>query len=107
MSYEVVEIEREDEHGDRFGVDDTEISYAEMLAKVEAIQEEETREALLAQLVEQAKADMVKVICSCGSFSCGAITTFGHPVPLYQAEIEPLSSQYSKDCRAVALKGGS
>lgn len=48
----------------------------------------------------------VKIICSCGSYTCGAIRTFGHPVEVFKDAIEPLYPQMSRDKRAIELKGG-
>lgn len=45
------------------------------------------------------------VICSCGLYTCGAIGLFGHPVPTFKEEIEPLWPQSRRDERALALKG--
>lgn len=47
----------------------------------------------------------VKVICSCGSYTCGMIRTFGHPVEVFKDAIEPLYPQMSRDRKALDLKG--
>jgi hypothetical protein len=44
-------------------------------------------------------------ICSCGFFTCPAISTYGHPVPLFKSDIEPLYPQMTRDVRALELKG--
>lgn len=46
------------------------------------------------------------VICSCGAFTCSQVSRFGHPVPVFKEDIEPLWPQYARDQRALALKGG-
>jgi hypothetical protein len=56
---------------------------------------------------EENKALKKVVICSCGCFTCGAIGIFGHPVPVFTEQIEPIPSQFSRDREALRLKGGS
>jgi len=48
----------------------------------------------------------VKIICSCGSYTCCMISRFGHPVEVFKGDIEPLYPQLARDRRAVELKGG-
>jgi hypothetical protein len=83
--------------------------------------EDEAEEAMLAALAklgltknedgeivaENAATARKTVICSCGLFSCGAIGIYGHPVPVFQASIEPLYPQSTRDREALALKGGA
>lgn len=45
-------------------------------------------------------------ICSCGHYSCRMRPTFGHPVPLFKSDIEPLWPQSTRDRRALELKAG-
>jgi hypothetical protein len=57
------------------------------------------------QIVEDVESRTVAVICSCGYYTCGAIERFGHPLPVFQEDIEPLFPQHSRDKRALELKG--
>lgn len=53
----------------------------------------------------KAKTIMAPIICSCGNGRCYAVGVFGHPEPIYAAEIRPISSgQDAKDRRALELK---
>lgn len=82
--------------------------------------EDEAEEAMLAALAklgltknedgqivaaEENRAAKKTVICSCGYFTCSMVGVYGHPVPVYQAQIEPLPSQPSRDREALRIKG--
>lgn len=55
----------------------------------------------------KAKSVRIKVICSCGSYQCGAIGAFGHPDrTVYEPEIKPLPTQWERDQLARRLKMG-
>lgn len=45
------------------------------------------------------------IICSCGYYTCSAIGLYGHPVPVFKEDIEPLFPQGRRDRRALELKG--
>ena len=77
-------------------------------------EEEEALRALLAKIEadELAAEDLVaaaklarRQICSCGFFTCGAIGRYGHPLPVFKEDIEPLWPQGTRDQRALELKG--
>ena len=58
------------------------------------------------EIINKAKLqNMGRKICSCGFFTCGAIRLFGHPVPVFAEQIEPLYPQGKRDRRAIELKG--
>lgn len=44
-------------------------------------------------------------ICSCGYHTCSMISRYGHPVPVFRSDIEPLFPQSRRDERALELKG--
>ena len=106
MSYQVMEIERTDEHCDDPTKDETSIAVQELLERI-AEADEEARKAIETAMKADlaAKTASIKIVCSCGFTRCGLIGRFGHPVPVFKAEIQPIPSQYARDMRALALKG--
>ncbi len=115
----------DDEHGERYGVQTLTVEYdpttgralTEPTAEVDTIAAEVTAGALASDLALAATlapgvvvttpgATRVKVICSCGHYTCPWVVRFGHPEPVYHESIEPLPSQYARDERALALRGG-
>jgi hypothetical protein len=44
-------------------------------------------------------------ICSCGYHTCSMIFLYGHPIPVFKSDIEPLFPQSRRDQRALELKG--
>lgn len=121
--YNITATDDDDEHGERYGVQALTVEYdtrtgravegteTEVDPEAEATTIEAEAEAAAAELAGTApgkaktktRTVRVKVICSCGYYTCGMIRRFGHPEPLYQAEIRPLPSQYARDQRALAL----
>lgn len=95
----------DDDHGDRYGVATLLVEIDPLTGRAVQAVEEATEEDEEAE--EDADVVLVRVICSCGSISCGAIRRYGHPEPVYEAEIQPLPSQFARDQRAVALHGGA
>lgn len=114
----------DDEHGERYGVQALTVEYdtrtgralagTEAEAPVEgetATSETATEGATRATPTVAGGAGAklatvrVKVICSCGYYTCGMIRRYGHPEPLYRSDIRPLPSQYARDRRALELHG--
>lgn len=97
-------LETEEEHGDRDGYEAETVLWGG--------EEENETSALSRRLLADpenttkvpSKATSVKLICSCGSYSCGYIRTFGLPLPVYEAEIAGLGTQEEKDRRARELR---
>jgi hypothetical protein len=56
-------------------------------------------------IVEDTESRIVKVICSCGHYTCSLVDRYGHPVPVFKEDIEPLWPQHERDKRALELKG--
>jgi hypothetical protein len=109
-NYNVTTTEIEIEHGDRYGVEDTsqEERWCETCGVWEAENYEcEARKAALeAEEAEEREAltRRTKLICSCGSFTCGAIVRFGLSVPTFEGDIQPIPSQHVRDIRALEIK---
>lgn len=102
MNYTKSEIE-EPEHGDRAGVDDTrtELRWCDECNKyVPACPHDQPLTSK-----NPVRTILSTVICSCGSKTCGAISMFGHSVPIYEEAIKPLPDQQQRDTRALELKG--
>jgi len=57
-------------------------------------------------VVKNPEAVQKIIICSCGCFTCPAVSRFGHSVPVFKEDIEPLWPQHARDVRALQLKGG-
>lgn len=119
--YNYTATDDDDEHGERYGVQALTVEYDPSTGRaVEGTEAQEVEgttltadEAALMRTAEEAIARReangatvrVKVVCSCGSYTCRAIRLFGHPVPVFQTEIEPLPSQYARDEHALRLHG--
>lgn len=109
-NYNVTTTEIEIEHGDRYGVEDT--SQEERWCETCGVWEAENYEcaarkaALEAEEAEEREAltRRTKLICSCGSFTCGAIVYFGLSVPTFEDAIQPIPSQFRRDETARQLK---
>lgn len=94
--------------------EDSELEYSPADHEVADEEEEKMRELLAQQmglasvdeLEDALKTSPVKQhdICSCGYFTCGMIVHYGHPVPVFKEDIEPLHPQYTRDQRALQLK---
>ncbi len=121
--YNTTTTDDDDEHGERYGVQALTVEYDTRTGRaVEGTETEIDPEAEATTIATEAEAGgrradrhrggqakakertvRVKVICSCGYYTCGMIRRFGHPEPVYQVEIRPLPSQYARDLRALAL----
>lgn len=104
--YNVTTTETEIEHGDRYGVEDT--SQEERWCETCGVWEAESyvcERAQAAQAEEEEKITRrTKLVCSCGSFTCGAIVYFGLSVPTFEDAIQPIPSQFRRDATARQLK---
>lgn len=101
MSEYTYAVDDGDEHGERYGVatlvveiDPLTGRLVEATAEGEATEEDED---------ERAGGVRVKLVCSCGFATCPAVRRYGHPEPVFEAEIRPLPSQFARDQRALAL----
>ena len=95
-------LQTEAEESATHGEDDLEESerYQELLIEAGLVEDDEEKQRQIA------KSRMELVVCSCGSSRCYMIKRFGHPRPIYDREIEPITGgQWPKDKRALALKG--
>lgn len=93
--------ELEEERDAHTAEDDEEEAMLAYLAKLGLTKNEDDQIVAVTEKVKKV------VICSCGYFTCGAIGIFGHPVPVFQENIEPIPSQPSRDREALRLKGAS
>lgn len=66
--------------------------------------ETDQEEAMAKKAMAATNAKAVK-ICSCGHYTCPLQPRFGHPVPVFKEDIEPLWPQSTRDKRAIELKG--
>ncbi len=94
--------------------EETDLEYTPADHEVADEEEEKMRELLAKQMgldsAEDIEAHLKKDqshkhnICSCGYFSCPMIVHYGHPVPIFKEDIEPLHPQTVRDIRALELK---
>lgn len=105
-NYNVTTTESEIEHGDRYGVEDT--SQEERWCETCGVWEAESYVCEAAQAAQAEEEEKItrrtKLICSCGSFTCGAIVRFGLSVPTFEGDIQPIPSQHVRDIRALEIK---
>lgn len=92
------EIEYDDE-------DHVEKEDEERLTKV--IEEQGLELDEFGDLVQKKTSVAKTMICSCGFYTCPMVKKFGHPMPVFKEQIEPLHPQGRRDKRAVELKKGS
>jgi hypothetical protein len=104
VSYQYLRTESEDEHRERVGEPEyvVELNREEERVLVSLVSEE-NREAVRGSLAGR----QLKLICSCGFYTCPMVTRYGLPEPVYQAEIRPLPDKYQRDRRALELQGSN
>ncbi len=97
-SYFQSDNEEEIKHGED---EDAELKYEERLVAAGML--EMTTAEMEAKKAKQAM-DMVLILCSCGSPKCFAIRTFGLPKPTWEADIQPIGCQMTRDKTALRIK---
>ena len=103
--YQYLALETEQEHAERVGADEETYEWGgEDEDKELGLSKRLRAEPETTGLVKRA-GTTEKVICSCGSYTCGYIRTFGLPRSVYEAEIAGLPNQTAKDSRARELRG--
>jgi hypothetical protein len=65
---------------------------------------EQEPERVSAKRATITKPVSTKLVCSCGSSKCPAITRYGLPLPMFDREIRPITSQIVRDERARTLR---
>jgi hypothetical protein len=94
-------LDTEERAADHSAQDEEEEAYKRALMKAGVLDEN-------GEVIADAAAKLNRTeICSCGFFTCPAIVTYGHPVPLFKEDIEPLHPQSRRDRRALELKASS
>jgi hypothetical protein len=104
MSYGYLSTETEEEvkHGDD---PEQEIKYEEMLVANGVLERTSAEQSALdAKTSVEKQTKMVMIVCSCGHAKCPCIPIFGHPVPVFEKEIQPIWSQMERDIVARRLK---
>lgn len=99
MTYLTFENETEERLGDHQASDEDEEQAKKALARAGLQLDED------GNLIDASEAAKRVQICSCGFYTCPAIVRYGHPVPVFKEDIEPLFPQSRRDERALELKG--
>ena len=100
------EVETAEEQADHDATDEAEEALLKYLASI-GLEKNERGEIVPTEAASQQAKDAASrvKICSCGFHTCRLIGLYGHPVPVFKEEIEPIPSQMMRDLRALELKG--